>query len=324
MKRNIRVLLLNTGSAKDFSYKSVREFLKNFLTDKRVIKNNSFFWKFLLHIVILNIRPFKVLSFYKEAYKNNSNFFLDTTKELAKKIEDSFFGENKINIKIKPSMLYSTKSISSSLKDLKNVDDLILFPLFPQYSATTSGASFDAVSSELKKINDLPNIHFIKDYCDNPLYIKALADSVKNNWKEKKKGEVLLISYHGLPLSYIKAGDSYQSRCELTTKLLKEELKESGVKIEASYQSRFGKEKWLTPYTDKKLMELAKRKVKIIDIICPGFSIDCLETLHEIEIENKKALKKYKVELRYIKALNASDSHAILIKTLLKERVLGL
>jgi ferrochelatase len=209
-------------------------------------------------------------------------------------------------------MTYGAPSIADALARSKasEADMLLVLPLFPQYSATTSAAAFDAVTQELRSWRSIPHFHFVRGYWGNPVYLGAIEQSIRKHWEKKGTAEHLIMSYHGLPLRYVEAGDPYMRHCDETTRLLTEALENDVNCISIAFQSRFGREPWLTPYTDLELIRLAEDKVKTVDIVCPGFAVDCLETLHEIAIEGDGLFKEHGGKtLRYISALNDSDHH---------------
>ena len=227
-----------------------------------------------------------------------------------------------LDIPVELGMTYGNPSIFSAIERLmaKNVEELIVLPLYPQYSATTTAAVSDALTLAFKQMAEIPAYRFIRDYYDHPLYIKALAQSVRRSWEEKGQADYLVCSYHGIPKRYADNGDVYPQHCEYTTKLLQQELGLSDQQIGMTYQSRFGREEWLQPYTDKTLEALAAKGTKSIDIMTPAFASDCLETLEEISVECQELFKENGGGVfNYIPCLNDDELHIELMADLIAQ-----
>ncbi|HGJ5873272.1 ferrochelatase [Arsenophonus apicola] len=313
------VLLVNLGTPDAPTPAAVKRFLAEFLSDVRVIDISRIIWKPLLHLVILPLRSPKVAKLYQsiwtEAGSPLLSYSLQQQAALAKQLP---------TIPVELGMSYGSPSVADAIDKLliQQVENIIVLPLYPQYSCSTTASVFDAISRALKKYRTIPGLHFIRSYADHPYYIEALKKSVELSFAQYGKPDRLLLSYHGIPQRYAETGDIYPQQCELTTRLFSELIDFPADKIIMTYQSRFGREPWLTPYTDVTLASLAKSGVKHVQLLCPGFSVDCLETLEEIAVQNKKLFyaaggEKY----QYIPALNASNNHIQLMAELITDRL---
>lgn len=311
------VLLVNLGTPDAPTQKSVKRFLAEFLSDVRVIDISRMIWKPLLHLVILPLHSIKIAKLYRSIWTESGSPLLSYSMQ-----QKDALAKELISIPVELGMNYGSPSLEKAIDRLliQNVENIIVLPLYPQYSYSTTAAVFHSISRILKKYRTIPGLRFIRSYADHPYYINALKKSVELTFKRYGKPDRLLVSYHGLPKRYIEKGDIYQQQCVLTTRLLSKLINFPSDKINITYQSRFGREPWLTPYTDITLKNLAKSGIKHVHLLCPGFSADCLETLEEISIQNKKIFfnaggKKY----YYIPALNASHNHIMLMTKLIKD-----
>jgi len=317
---NIGVLLINLGTPTTYKTSDIRKYLKEFLSDHRVVEIPKFIWWFILRGIILPFRSRKSAQKYKTIWTDNGSPLLINIKNQSSALEKLFYNyENNIknlnpsNIKIKYAMRYNTPNIKKVLYELKqeNISHLIILPLYPQYCSSTTGSTLDCVFDELKAWRVIPSIRTINHYHDNPEYIQALAIQVRQSWHiygipNFKHNDKLLISFHGVPQRSLELGDYYHCQCYKTARLLANELNLTEQDYIVSFQSRLGKAKWLEPYTDVTLQKLAKNNVRV-DVICPGFSSDCLETLEEIAIEGKETfLSSGGREFNYIPCLNDS------------------
>lgn len=306
MTKKIGILLTNTGTPDAPDVRSVRRYLGEFLSDKRIVKIPHLIWLPILYGIILTTRPQKSAKLYQTIWLKNGAPMRVYMQELAQLLE------KKLNVPVEIGMNYGSPSIAHALDNLqkKNIDELIVVPLYPQYSNTTTASTFDHLVDALKKTKTLPNLTFIRDYANHPTYIQALAKSVQDAWQQQGKSEHLLISFHGIPERFIADGDPYQQHCEQTAHLLAQALDLPPEKWTLCYQSQFGYDKWLKPSTQALFIELPKRNIRHIDVVCPGFAVDCLETLEEIAIRGKETFIEHGGQtLRYIPALNASDEH---------------
>ena len=316
------VLIINLGTPDSTSWFDIRKYLKEFLSDKRVIEVNPIIWQLILNLFILNFRPSKTAKAYKKIWmkKENISPLLHYTKKQAEKLSASIVKENLI---IDFAMRYGNPSIKSKILTLHNqgCENLVVLPLYPQYAAATTATVCDEVYRCLMKIRWQPSLKIIPHYESDPKYIDALVNSIKKkiyeiNWKP----DLIIASYHGIPKKYFDKGDPYHCYCHKTTRLVSEKL--NSIKIKTTFQSRFGPEEWLKPYTDKILENLPKEGIKNILIICPGFSSDCVETLEEISIEGKETFVNSGGEnFDIIPCLNDNDDHISLLKSLIQRNI---
>jgi len=317
------VLLVNLGTPDAPTASAVRRYLDEFLSDPRVIDKPRWLWWFILHGIILRIRPRKAAHAYQQVWTDEGSPLLTISQQQTKKLQELFDSKG-ANISVALGMRYGKPSIKTALESLKkdNVNKIVILPLYPQYSATTTASIFDAVAKTFKSWRFLPTIEFINHYHDKPQYIKALANSIRSTWQQQAQPEKLLLSFHGLPKSYLAAGDPYFCECQKTARLLAEELELNETQWAISFQSRMGVEEWLTPYTDKILLAWAQQGIKDVHVVCPGFSVDCLETLEEINMQNREIfLNAGGEKYHYIPALNDSDGHIEMIASLLEPQI---
>ncbi|WP_119344443.1 ferrochelatase [Facilibium subflavum] len=315
--RKTAVLLLNLGSPHKPDKKRIKRFLLEFLSDKRVIERQGLLWQIILRGIILNIRPRKSAKAYQKIWlENGYSPLIYYTQTLASRLDDLIKTKD---LNVFYAMRYGEPSIKNVLDQLDwNIyQDLIVLPLYPQYSMTTSASCFDAIAAYFKHKAIIPSLHFIADYHQHPDYINAISQSIKHHQALHGQSEKLLFSYHGLPQSYVDKGDPYYQQCLVTTRLIADKLGLDHDQYQMSFQSRFGAQKWLTPYTDKTLLAFAQEGIKKVQVVCPGFSVDCLETLEEIAIENRHVfLSNGGEDYQYIPCLNDADSHVNLLKQL--------
>lgn len=321
--KKIGILLTNTGTPEHPTPKAVRRYLKEFLSDKRVVKIPRFIWLPILYFLILPFRARQSAKLYEKIWTDNGSPMRYLKKKLADKLQ-IHLSTNTPCIYIESGMNYGTPSIKHALQKLQHekIDELVVLPLYPQYSNTTTAASFDQVYTTLQNWPSLPHVKLIRDYADEPAYIQALAASVTEFWKQEGRHEHLLISFHGLPERFTNAGDPYRKQCEQTANLLAIELQLKPEQWTLCYQSKFGYDKWLQPSTQTLLDTLPQQGIKNIDVICPGFSIDCLETLEEIAKRGKKDfMAAGGSSLRLIPALNDSQSHIDMLSEILSGHI---
>ncbi|MGY2572623.1 ferrochelatase [Vibrio sp. C8] len=307
------VLLANLGTPQAPTAKEVKRFLAEFLHDKRVVDMSRWLWCPLLHGIILPIRSPKVAKLYQSVWLEGGSPLMVYSQQQRDKLQSL------LNIPVELGMTYGQPNLSSGLEKLlqQGVEEVIVLPLYPQYSSSTTAAVFDGLAKVIKGISTMPQLTFVRDYYSHPLYIQALASSVRASWEQNGQGDLLVCSYHGIPKRYADNGDIYPLHCEETTRLLAQELGLAEEKVLMTYQSQFGKEEWLQPYTDKTMESLPEKGIKKLDIICPAFSVDCLETLEEIAGENKALFLEAGGEtFNYIPCLNADDAHIEMMKAL--------
>lgn len=320
------VLITNLGTPDAPTPAALRKYLGEFLADPRVIETPKIIWWFVLHCIILRTRPRRSAEAYKKVWTENGSPLLDISIKQTNKIQSAISKHIDGPIKVELAMRYGNPSIESGLEKLRaaNAKRILIFPLYPQYSAATTASTFDAVSDVLKKWRWIPEIRMINHYHDNPDYITALANSIKAYWQTHTKPEKLLFSFHGLPKDYFLAGDPYHCECHKTARLVAEKLELKEGEWQLTFQSRFGPREWLQPYTDITLKELAANGTKSVQIICPGFSADCLETIEEIDMQNRDFFTEAGgEEFSYIPALNDSDEHIDVICKLIQTHSQG-
>ncbi len=313
----IGVLLANLGTPVQPTATAVKKYLKEFLSDPRVIDLPRLSWLPILNGIVLPKRSPKVAKLYKKIWTEQGSPLLAISRQQQQAIQNYFNSQGQ-DVIVELGMTYGSPSIDNAITTLlnQNVEKLIVLPLYPQYSSTTTAPVFDVFARALQKHKKLLPFEFIHNYHNHPLYIKALTNSIK-----LEEGEHLLFSFHGIPERYETEGDFYRQHCKETVSLVAASLNLSESDYSLGFQSRFGKEEWLKPYTDKILENYPSQNIKNIAVICPGFSVDCLETLEEIAIENKEIFcKNGGKSYRYIPALNASDAHIELLICLIKER----
>ncbi len=315
-------LIINLGTPDSTNWLDIRKYLKEFLSDRRVIEVNPILWKIILNVIILNLRPSKTAKAYKEIWMKDRDMspLLYYTQMQTQKVSGLISNENLI---IDFAMRYGNPSIKSKIKKLHEAgcENLVILPLYPQYAAATTATVCDEVYRTLMEMRWQPSLKIIPHYESNPLYIDALVNSINTklagiNWKP----DLILASYHGIPKKYFDKGDPYHCYCHKTTRLISEKF--TFIKIKTTFQSRFGPEEWLKPYTDKTLENLPNEGVKNVLAICPGFSSDCVETLEEILIQGKESfLEAGGQNFDMIPCLNDNDDHIKLLSNLIKKNI---
>ena len=320
------ILITNLGTPDEPTASSVRKYLAEFLSDPRIIELPKYLWWLVLHGVILRIRPSRSAKAYKKIWTESGSPLLSISKKQVLGLKKILTEKVQGPIKIKLSMRYGNPSIKSELNKLRelNANRILVLPLYPQYSAATTASTFDAITDELKKWRWLPELRMINHYHDDPDYINALTNSIEDHWQNNSRPQKLIFSFHGLPKHYFLAGDPYHCECHKTARLVAEKLKLNQEEWMVTFQSRFGPKEWLKPYTDKTLISLAENGIKNINVICPGFSADCLETLEEINIQNREFFIEAGGEkFAYIPALNDSPEHLHLLSNIILKHTNG-
>ena len=313
------VLLVNLGTPDSTSWLDIRKYLKEFLSDRRVIEVNPIIWQIILNLFILTFRPSKTAKAYKEIWMNDINMspLKHYTQMQAKKLGDRM---NNKDVIIDYAMRYGNPSINSKIKKLQEegCENLIILPLYPQYAAATTATVCDEVYRSLMKIRWQPSLQIIPHYESEPLYIDALINSISKKIADITwKPDLIIASYHGIPKKYFDKGDPYQCYCQKTSRLIKEKF--TTIPIKTTFQSRFGPQEWLQPYTDKTFEQLPSEGVKNILVICPGFASDCVETLEEILIQGKESfLKSGGKNFDLIPCLNDNNDHINLFEKLIR------
>lgn len=302
------VLLVNLGTPDEPTPRAVRRYLREFLSDPRVVEIPKPIWWLILNGLVLPFRPRKAAKAYQAIWSEKGSPLRVFTESLAVSLNDALK-----NIRIEVAMRYGKPSIQTQLEKLKasGITHIIVLPLYPQYSAATGASIFDAVSKTLKGWRHIPKLTFVSDYHAQPAYIEAVGDSISRYWQAHGKPELLLMSFHGLPERTHALGDPYYVQCLNSARLIAAHLGLAEKEWKVVFQSRFGRAQWLKPYCVNVLQELPKEGVKAVDLVCPGFAVDCLETLEEIAIANKEIfMASGGSHYRYIPALNDSPEHA--------------
>ena len=316
------ILLINLGTPDSTNWFDIRKYLKEFLSDRRVIEVNPILWKIILNVFILNFRPSKTAKAYKEIWmkKENISPLLYYTQKQSDKISKLISNDN---LMVDFAMRYGNPSIKNKIKMLheNGCENLIILPLYPQYAAATTATVCDEVYRILMSMRWQPSLKIIPHYESHPLYIDALVNSINNKIENISwKPDLILASYHGIPKKYFEKGDPYHCYCHKTTRLISEKFK--SIEIKTTFQSRFGPQEWLQPYTDKTLENLPREGKKNVLAICPGFSSDCVETLEEILIQGKESfMKSGGKNFDMIPCLNDNDDHMKLLKNLIQSNI---
>ena len=315
MSQKSAVILVNLGTPDAPTPKAVRRYLKQFLWDDRVIKRNPIWW-LVLNGIVLTLRPKRVAKLYESIWEGDSPIRTIGFGQ-QKKLQILLGNETHVEL----AMTYGNPGFKHALEKLnmQGFENIIVLPLYPQYSATTTAAIYDQVADFIKTQRNLPAIHLIKDYHQNDLYIDALTEKIETFWQLNGRSEKLLFSFHGIPKAYVEKGDPYRAQVEKSVKLMVKKLNLQENEYQLCFQSRFGPTEWLQPYTDKTLEAWAKDGIRSVDVVCPAFSCDCLETLEEIAEENKEIFMENGGEqYRYIPALNDDDKHIHMMAELVK------
>jgi ferrochelatase len=318
------VLLVNLGTPAAPTASAIRRFLREFLSDPRVVELPRIVWLPLLYGLILPLRPARLAEKYRAVWTDQGSPLLQISKRQAQALAAELSRRQGVEIAVGLGMRYGEPSIDAALRDLESqgVRRLLVLPLYPQYSATTTASAFDAVFVQLRNRRALPELRTINQYHDHPGYIAALADSVRTHRAAKGSGDHLLMSFHGIPQHCVDRGDPYFDQCQETGQLLAQALHLESGRWSISFQSRLGKAQWLQPYTDAEVRRLAAAGIKTLDVICPGFSADCLETLEEVALRYAEDFKNAGgKELRYVPALNDAPAHIGVLADLVAENL---
>jgi ferrochelatase len=306
----VGILLVNLGTPDAPSAKALRPYLRQFLSDPRVIEIPRLIWWWILHGIILLVRPRKSAEKYAQIWTGEGSPLLVHTRKQAKLLQGYLSTRIKSPFAVEFGMRYGSHSVEEALARLKaqNCDRILLYPLYPQYAASSSASAMDAAWQTLLRTRNVPAIRSIRHYHDHPAYIAALAQSVRDYWMLNGRPDKLVMSFHGVPRFTLLKGDPYYCECQKTGRLLAEELELEKNQYMVCFQSRFGRAEWLQPYLANTLVELGKQKSGRVDVICPGFASDCLETLEEIAMEGKASfIAAGGREFHYIPALNERD-----------------
>ncbi|MEN8205725.1 MAG: ferrochelatase [Pseudomonadota bacterium] len=320
------VLLVNLGTPDSPSVADVRRYLREFLWDPRVVELARPLWWLVLNLVILTTRPKRSAKAYAKVWTDAGSPLMVISVKQHAALQVRLQSQTGLPGTVALAMRYGQPSIAAGLQELRNagVKRVLVLPLYPQYSATTTASIVDAVADELRHWRELPELRFINDYHRHPAYISALADSVRRYWSEHGEPDKLLLSFHGIPQAYVDAGDPYATQCYKTAGLLVAALELPADRWQLSFQSRLGPKQWLQPYTDHTLRALAAEGVRNVHVLCPGFSVDCLETLEEVAMENRDIfLAAGGKQYGYIECLNDHASHIDLFSELVAQHTRG-
>ena len=301
------ILLANLGTPDAPTPEAVKRYLRQFLSDPRVVDTSPTLWWPLLRGVILPLRAPRVAKLYQSIWMEDGSPLM-----VYSKAQQQALAERLPNTPVALGMSYGSPSLESAVDELlaSGVEHMVVLPLYPQYSCSTVAAVWDELARILARKRGIPGVSFIRDYADDSSYIDALAKSARDSFAQHGEPDLLLLSYHGIPQRYADEGDDYPQRCRDTTRELVSALGLPPEKVMMTFQSRFGREPWLTPYTDETLKMLAEKGTQHIQVMCPGFSADCLETLEEIAVQNREIfLEAGGKQYEYIPALNAAPEH---------------
>jgi len=348
----VGIILTNLGSPDAPTKPAVKRYLAEFLADPRIVEFPRALWWLILHGVILKIRPRRSAKAYQKVWSPKGSPLVALSQALTDKVRElfnpktlsepadetiasseQFTPENNEHfyspseapiasqVEVALAMRYGNPSIESVMMDLrhKGVERLIVLPLYPQYSASTTASTFDKLAEIMSKLRWQPSLQFLPAYHDHPTYIESIAASIRTHWENHRKGEKLIFTYHGLPQKYLHRGDPYHCQCHKTSRLIAQALGLEKYQWATTFQSRFGREAWLQPYTNEVLKALPEKGIEAVDLICPGFSIDCLETLEEIDMEARQSFVDAGGKVfRYIPCLNDNELHVSMIQKILK------
>lgn len=318
------VLLTNLGTPDAPTASALKRYLREFLSDPRVVEIPRLVWMIILHGIILRVRPAKSAKLYRSIWTEQGSPLLVISQQQKAKVAERLAAQYGDKVIVDVAMRYGNPNIAQALEHFhqQGVKKIVVMPLYPQYAGPTTGSTFDAVVKTVQKWRWIPSLDFIGSYHDNDDYINALANSITEHFEQHGKPEKLVLSYHGMPKLFLDQGDPYYCFCHKTTRLLTERLGLSEQNFVMTFQSRFGKAEWLKPYTDTILEELAKQGVKNVAIISPAFSADCLETLEELESENREVfIDAGGEQYHYIPCLNDRDDHIEMIVKELQKHI---
>lgn len=322
----IGVLLTNLGTPDAPTPKALKRYLKQFLSDPRVVEVPRLLWWFILNGIILQIRPRRSAKAYATVFTEQGSPLLFHTRQQAEAIAKAFADDGNTDVVVDFAMRYGNPSFASVLDNMfaKGVRKILVLPLYPQYSAATSGSTFDELAKDFSQRRWLPDLRFISHYHDDASYINACVERIKAHWAEHGRADKLMFSYHGIPKRYLLNGDPYHCECYKSSRLIAEALQLNKDQYMTTFQSRFGREEWLKPYTDETLKALPAQGVKSVQVFCPGFAADCLETIEEIGEENREYFMHAGGEqYQYITALNNRPQHINALYQLIKDNLQG-
>jgi len=320
------ILITNLGTPDAPTPSALRHYLNEFLSDPRITEMPRWLWWLILHGIILRIRPARSARNYQKIWTENGSPLLTISQAQAQALQHALNQHFTGAITLALGMRYGNPSIPNALEQLRqaNARQILILPLYPQYAASTTGSTFDAVAAVLKQWRWLPDLRFISHYHDHPAYIHALVSQIQTHWQQAGSPDKILFSFHGIPKRFFLAGDPYYCECHKTARLVAKQLQLPANQWQVAFQSRFGREEWLKPYLDETLESLGKQGTKRVDIICPGFSADCLETLEEIAQENRQRFLQAGGEnFHYIPALNDNREHIQALLAIISQHLQG-
>ncbi len=321
------LVFINLGTPDTPDTSGVRRFLREFLSDRRVVEVPRLIWMMILYLIILPFRSPRVAKAYREIWFGEISPLRHFSESLVKGVADKAANEYPdVDIEVRLAMTYGQPSIDSQIRSLcdKGVENILFVPLYPQYSATTTAAALDAVYKSFAKMRDIPQWSWLRNYHRHPTYIAALGESVKAHWQRHGRADKLLMSFHGIPKRNVELGDPYEAHCNETAQDLADYLGLGAEQWLITFQSRLGRAEWLTPYTDKTVEALPAQGCKSLDVICPAFAVECLETLEEIDGEAKEIFMSNGGEaFNYIPCLNDGESHRALMLELCRPFIEG-
>jgi ferrochelatase len=325
-RSTIGILLTNLGTPQAPTAAALRPYLKQFLSDHRVVDLPRWLWWPILNLVILRVRPRRSARSYKKVWTEQGSPLLVHTRDQANALQAMLEQEFDGDLVVEFGFRYGQPSIDSAVDRLieRGARKLLVLPLYPQYAAATGASTFDALAENLCQRRWVPDLRMVTHYHDHPAYIAALANSVRAYWQEHGRADKFLMSFHGIPERFRDSGDPYYCECLKTGRLLGEALGLAETDYQVCFQSRFGREEWLKPYTDKVLIEMAQSGTGTVQVICPGFAADCLETLEEIAIQFAEVFCEAGGDrLDYIPALNSQPGHIEMLRSLVLENLQG-
>jgi ferrochelatase len=324
LPESLGVLLINLGTPDAPTAAAVRRYLAQFLSDPRVVELPRIFWWLALHGYILRTRPARSAKAYAKIWTDRGSPLLLNSQDITASVQERLSARLSGAVNVELGMVYGNPSIPVALQNLHDqcARRIIVLPLYPQYSNTTTGSAFAAITRELSHRRWIPELHFVNHYHDAPGYVSALAASVRDFWDVNGRGDRLLMSFHGVPQRTLSSGDPYHCQCQKTGRLLAEALELGDDEWALTFQSRVGREEWLRPYTDETLQQWGGEKTGRIDVVCPGFAADCLETLEEIAMLNAESYRQAGGgDLRYIPALNAREDHVAFLSRMVEKNI---
>ncbi len=322
----VGVLVTNLGTPDAPERGALRRYLKQFLSDPRVVEIPRLLWWFILNVIILNVRPSRSAAAYRTVWTDEGSPLLLHTRDQAQGLAQSLGARHGEKVQVEFAMRYGSPAIADVVQGMlqQGVRKLLVLPLYPQYSGPTTGSTFDALAADFSQRRWVPELRFVNCYHDHPAFITAVADSIRRYRSEHGAADKLIFSYHGEPLRYLHQGDPYYCECLKTTRLVAESLGLGEQDYMTTFQSRFGREAWLQPYTDETLQGLPGQGVKSVQVVCPGFSADCLETIEEIGVENRDYFMEAGGEhYAYIPCLNSEPGHIEALTRIVEEHLTG-